>query len=457
MGLSNPANDCFINAVLQALAGSGKLREWLRQDLVKSAGELETVHSKVSSPDGPVKPRSPMSSGLVSNALNGVLGDLSQDVSYRKTLSAVPFIRSLEVALATRLNRRQQDAHELLQIVLDRLRDEYNERASLHSMILTSRQQARVNVEGTSCDVGTNASSPSPHRDNSGQDLETAFPFEGNLESQVECLTCHYTPPSSVSSFVMLSLSVPRRGSTSLDECFDTLLKQEVIEDYRCDRCRLEHARRSKTQDLRRASATRKEALEAELQQLNRCLAEGAESQREDITLPPSSLSPTQRVAKRIRISNYPQVLAVHLPRSIFTAGNWASKNTAKVTFKEHLTLGGFERVHYRLACMVTHLGRHDSGHYETYRRQDASATDNGNGLRFSGQPDRFTGELQGTEGASGMQNEPAELPTHRRPKEYTRLRRWWRISDENVSECRTADVVALERQVYLLIFEKVD
>lgn len=31
---------------------------------------------------------------------------------------------------------------------------------------------------------------------------------------------------------------------------------------------------------------------------------------------------------------------------------------------------------------------------------------------------------------------------------------RWWRVSDERVKECRTSDVLSMQREVYLLFYE---
>jgi len=31
---------------------------------------------------------------------------------------------------------------------------------------------------------------------------------------------------------------------------------------------------------------------------------------------------------------------------------------------------------------------------------------------------------------------------------------RWWRISDDKIKECKTGDVLAMQREVYLLFYE---
>lgn len=67
----------------------------------------------------------------------------------------------------------------------------------------------------------------------------------------------------------------------------------------------------------------------------------------------------------------FPKVLAVHLSRSMFAVGTVSTKNLAKVSFPETLPLGGLlHRSNYKLLGMVTHKGSHNSGHYESFRRQ---------------------------------------------------------------------------------------
>src|ERR1700753_1168180 len=51
IGLSNPANDCFINSVLQALAGLGDLRLYLIKELHRRQLEGPEMYNAVPSPD----------------------------------------------------------------------------------------------------------------------------------------------------------------------------------------------------------------------------------------------------------------------------------------------------------------------------------------------------------------------------------------------------------------------
>lgn len=452
VGLSNPANDCFINAVLQALAGSEELRTWLRTETEWSHSTSEPLNKEmcidILQHNAPYV-KLYRKSKLVTEAVAGVLVKLSQESAHRKTVSAAHFVRNLEASFGSRLNRRQQDAHELLQITLDRLRDEHQARSSLHVILENDKQHLALD--------NSRVPPPASYASSDERMLSpTCFPFEGVLESQIECLTCHYTPKSSMSSFVVLTLNVPQQVSASIDECFDTLLKQETIEDFKCDMCRLATAKQVKLQEINRASAERKHSLEVEIHQLNESLEHGPETLSHEVILPPSNLSPKRRINRNLRLARYPRILAVHLSRSVFDISHRSSKNTAKVSFKESLMLGGFDRQRYKLACVVAHLGRHDSGHYETYRRQAPSANSDADVQLAPERSKSTTDREQGLLGARDDHEKTNRSRALKSPKKRDTLDKWWRLSDENVSECRTIDVLALQSQVYLLIFEKV-
>lgn len=191
------------------------------------------------------------------------------------------------------------------------------------------------------------------------------------MESQVECLTCHFRPKPSITTFVTLTLNVPQKSSTTLNNCFDGVFKVEHIDDYKCDYCRLEHAISYKERQLASATTSHKEQLESDIKKLRTALEEDPEEPPKDVTLPDSKLAPSRRIEKHSRISSFPKVLAVHLSRSLYSASSLSTKNTAKVSFPEALPLGGIlEQHHYRLLGVVTHKGGHNSGHYESFRRQ---------------------------------------------------------------------------------------
>jgi ubiquitin carboxyl-terminal hydrolase 16 len=565
VGLSNLANDCFINSVLQALAGLGDLRVYLIRELHRRELDGPEVYHAVPGPDELPRGQRPdkvreLQQGLITRALKEMLDSLNERPIYKKTISARGFIQALEFAFRTRISRNQQDAQEFLQIVLERLCDEY------HAGV-RARQRAvgLVGAPAGSGDLGDVPESPSEVEvriDDGSEngmpaiidtklkeiDNEAGFPFEGKLESQIVCQFCQYQYKPNQTAFVNLTLQVPQKSSTTLNNCFDGLLKTEYIEDFRCDRCRLQHAVDFKTQERVRArSKSEQERLDKEITSIREAMETDPENELEGIVLPPSDLAPKRRIARHMRIVSFPKVIAIHLSRSIFDRSS-STKNAAKVSFPERLPLGGIlSQTWYKLLAIVCHKGSHHSGHYESFRRNHlyapfstpeafssyaqsrvtsvspSAAPSPRLAPRSSPDPDTggsssisaatSTTSLSGASPTTQLtpslprpmtsgsrrsfqssrsqsrsstpqvdsdSNSPtpengrfstssAPRPSRAIPRSSTeastgvgsRLRRrrkpndrWWRISDEKIKECKTSDVLGMQKEVYLLFYE---
>ncbi|KAK8194843.1 hypothetical protein HDK77DRAFT_152074 [Phyllosticta capitalensis] len=385
VGLANPANDCFINSVLQALAGLPHLRLYLIRETHRRNLDGPDVyrvppsdHPDELAPakrDAAAQKLDGLQQGLVTLALKDVLDKLNERPIYRKTISAQGFVGALEHAFRSRISRQQQDAQEFLQVVTERVWQEYTAGQAARKKARRRRSHgttAEKDREELLQEV-TNGDGESDHDDH--DEHEEGFPFEGQLESQIECLTCHFKPKPTASSFVTMTLNVPEAYSTTLNSCFDGILKIEYIDDFRCEYCRLEHALHYKQAELEKAT-TEKERMEldSDISKIKHAMETDPETPPKDVTLPDSKLAPTRRISRHMRISKFPKILAIHLSRSVFTAGNYgnySTKNMAKVAFPEVLPLGGLiERKKYNLLGVVTHKGGHNSGHYESFRRQ---------------------------------------------------------------------------------------
>ena len=397
--------DCFINSVLQALAGLPDLRKYLIRETHRRKLDGKDVYKVTSEEvnDETINETKLLKlesarAGTVTQALKTILDSLNERPIYKKTISAQPFILALERAFRTRISRQQQDAQEFLQVVMERVCDEYhagrqarkkareltftglqikssNGAESGHGIEDASREQDAAPTESeaeTPEDIDTPATQALESME--PPEEEEGFPLEGKVESRIECQTCHFVPKPHVSTFVTITLNVPQRNSTTLNQCFDGMFREETIEDYKCDRCRLEHALSFKRGQLGQANDEDKRAgLQSDIEKLQRALEDDPEKPPEDVQLPDLKHAPKRTIKKHMRISLFPKVLGVHLSRSIFD--QYSQKNTAKVSFPETLPLGTIlSQKKYRLLCVVNHKGGHNSGHYETFRRQITAA-----------------------------------------------------------------------------------
>jgi ubiquitin carboxyl-terminal hydrolase 16 len=396
VGLENPSNICFCNSVLQALANLSELRMYLIREMHRRRLDGKAVYSAY--PDEVRGGKrvalaqtklDRLQNGIVTQALKNMSDRLNERPLQRKTISALRFIEALEVAFNTNISRAQQDAQEFLQLVIERLSDE-------HEAGIKARRKHQLRLGGADSPLPDDGPFSSEKASNEElEDTPNDFPFEGKIESQIECKTCGFKPRPSSFSFVNLTLHVPQISATTLNACFDAYLKDERIDGFKCEKCRLEHAKGLKEHRLEKAQdQDQKDELLEDLAQIEAALEEDPERELPNAHLPDSKHAPTGTIIRHMRIANFPRVLAIHLSRSIYSS--YSTKNAAKVSFPETLSLGGIVDPHrYQLSSVVMHKGGHNSGHYETFRRQVPA-------VPFS------TPFSLGTQGPYSRQNSPA-------------------------------------------------
>lgn len=579
VGLFNPANDCFINCILQSLAGLGDLRLYLIREMHRRDLGGPSVYASVPLVDANGKAVNEktlysLQGGEVTKGMKDILDKLNERPIYKKTISAANFIRVLELAFGTRIAKSQQDAQELLQIVAERLSEEYHAGKEARRRAKKLAVKGAVSekddlVNGSPQEAGSEDRSqqaeqkavPDEQKINEGaekaenDDLteeEDGFPLEGQTEARTECQECRFVPKPNPTSFVMLNLMVPQKNSTTLNECFDAHFKTEFIDDYVCDKCRLEHALEVFRKNLAaEKSEELKVSIKKDIDKVQNSLEEDPEKAPEGVKLPDTKLAPKRKIARYVEITKFPKILITHLSRSIFDPRSSSTKNLSKLSFPERLPVGGLlNRRNYKLLGVVTHKGTHNNGHYETFRRQhlyapfsnphldrtigpySQAATPDPSSLpsprilpKTAPEPNEIgdhtaspsaaemssmsapsvppsppfnslsppstrpsSGSTSGVGEKKSMDASVPEKPStslhggpiervlsrDSKPKTSTstarqsslavdasrfKLRkkpadRWWRISDDKVKECKTSDVLSMQKEVYMLFYE---
>ncbi|ETS05792.1 cysteine proteinase [Trichoderma reesei RUT C-30] len=385
VGLRNQANDCFINSVLQALAGLPELRIYLIRETHRRRIEDPSVYAHLVQPlDGKELAQwklQGLQDGLVTYGLKEMLDALNERPISKKAISPFPFVKVLEMAFKQRISRQQQDAQEFLQIVAERLKDEYHagQRARLYARrqglasLAESSQAKDGNETDRSDDAAENADGMEASTSGTQIPITDGFPLEGKYESHIQCQTCGYTTKPREETFCTLTLAVPQVSSTTLNACFDGIFKTEYIDDFKCEMCRLVQTKTNLEQEMVKSTSDSFKALAQEnIQKLQAAMDVDPERPPEDVELGDIRYAPKRRIAKTTRISTFPKILAIHLSRSIYGIGQITQKNSAKVSFPEQLPLGSvMKQRKYKLLGVVTHRGGHNSGHYEAFRRQN--------------------------------------------------------------------------------------
>ena len=436
VGLSNRANDCFINSVLQALAGLPELREFLVRETHRrtidpglygrkdgdegeegDGGEEEEEEEEEEEGDDDEEEikeedeedddndegtdhkdkhelRMPdwklrgLQDGLVTCGLKAMLDALNEKARAPKSIAPTTFIDLLQRAFRQHVSRQQQDAHEFLQIIAERLKEEYvaGRAARLRHARRGRKGRNRTGRHDNSIGNGGADEADKNHDDDSDDDGSHCFPMQGRIESHVECRTCGYRTKPREEDFYILTLNVPHQtASTTLDHCLQQQFCREVIDDYRCDKCRLMHLRarlaleqeqKQKQQSSSSSSSVQSNAAAVELAQLDAAIAHDPELLPNGTPLTRGQGwddVPKRSIVRSSRMSRRPRVLVVHLSRSIFAGAS--QKNAARVAFPDRLNLGSLvQPCWYRLLAVVMHRGSHNSGHYDSFRRQTVAA-----------------------------------------------------------------------------------
>ncbi|KAL9537223.1 hypothetical protein MBANPS3_011971 [Mucor bainieri] len=346
-GLINIGNTCFLNSVLQSLSSLPKLQQYLDQ--------VNTAHSASRLP--------------VTQSLLKTLRLLSQpsNNAFKPTdiVNVLGKYRNL-------LNKEQQDAQEIYQILVNELDYEVDQ--------LNKMQGGLKDLLSFGANTDTN---------------EIKNPLKGLLADRAACMACGYSSHLAMENFSDIPLTLPTdAASTTLDDCLTQLTKVDMMEGVDCMKCSLVNQAQELATEIaylqqqgptRSREMQRKQDHKAEIE--HRLSIGDIEREGGDPTIG----TMVKRVkSKQAMISKPPKVLCFHFVRSVFTDAGEVIKNECQVVYPEMLDLtpyctnGSLETkphlpistpddgysVKYRLMSSVIHKGRHSYGHFVSCKRR---------------------------------------------------------------------------------------
>ncbi|PPQ76297.1 hypothetical protein CVT24_009145 [Panaeolus cyanescens] len=352
---------CFMNSTLQAMASLSYLQP-----------HIDAIHSKAEDVDVETP---------VIDALKELFKNLNTPKSNYHSLrphNIIDALASVKTSPSNSLfnSREHQDAQELFQLVSECIKREMTE--------VDKEGQRDRGIAGV-LDFGSTAvagpSSPLGQKDNTidTRGLGAKSVFDGLTANRRSCVVCGYTEAVMHFGFDNWQLAVPRLAtSCRLEDCLEDYTRLEILNDCICRKCSVVATQRRLREELK----TLQDALapQGSTSASISALSSSAPMPSSSSSSSPSKSKPSNSKKKRYRevkrmeervrnaleqgrieddaifegirldkvvssastkqamIARPPQVLALHLNRSVHYGG-YAAKNTIRVYFPEVLDL----------------------------------------------------------------------------------------------------------------------
>lgn len=490
-GLGNWDNSCYQNSILQGLASLRPLPAYLNGPY-GDGGSTAGGHAN----------------SAAAETLRNLIADLNDENNYGKTLWTPSLLKSMSTYT-------QQDAQEYLTKLLDDIDRE------IAKAVKAGLKVQGLEADHLRDDAGSQHSDDSGYQSLSSSSklgLEVKVPknpLEGLIAQRVACMSCHQSDGLSMIPFNCLTLNLDTGMSEfNVYERLDAYTKVEKIEGVFCGKCTLLKLQRllEIVGERERKEGRRDDKIAARLELVRTALEEDDFDEK--------TITGTCNVPQRSRVSSTktkqaliarpPPSLILHINRSVFDERTGRLfKNSSLVRFPLILDLGpwclgsageeatttskaadgpdgppagsvdeeqwlldptmsmvaGLHRPSkisgplYELRAVVTHIGRHENGHYVCYRKQQRRRkTPETRDEKTSEVPSRGANGEQSATGdtePSASGTEPQQDPLDGEEKEG-RDYDWWRLSDETVYKVDEETVLA-QGGVFMLFYDCID
>ncbi|KAK9473563.1 uncharacterized protein V1510DRAFT_414376 [Dipodascopsis tothii] len=218
-GLKNMGNTCYMNSVLQCLAGTGPLaRYFLNGSYRKDINVRNQLGSK----------------GVLAKAFGDLLSALYND---QCTFIVPTTMREVTGRLRSEFaSNDQQDAQEFLNFLLDGLHEDLNVNGGRAGLTPLTEQEERVREKFSV----RYASLIEWERYLKSDSSVVVSLFQGQFQSRLRCLTCGYTS-TTYNAFSSLSLPLPAGRTVSLKACLDLFVSEEILDKndaWLCPACK---------------------------------------------------------------------------------------------------------------------------------------------------------------------------------------------------------------------------